>query len=327
MPGRRSGPPGGPSCRRRRGCPAPSFAGGRRTSSVSGRSPARARSCGLEPATGPDPARRAGTAALARRETPDVLEELGAGDIIVDGDDAAVSEVGTDLAQRLEGERRVELRRERRSRRAGRRPGRRVGRLLREGRRRARRRRSEEKPPARPRRRPGCGSARSGRRPSFRGCPRLRAGRRRDRHGRRSMGTEQIVSTLLTTVGRLRKPRSVGNGGRVETSPRSPSIEWISEVSSPATYEPAPSKTSISKSRPLPWTSSPRCPASRASAIARPQGVAGARVLRAHVDEAVGRAGGKGGERDPSSTRCGSRSIKRRSTKAPGSPSSPLQIR
>ena len=30
-PGRRFGPPGGPACRRRRGCPAPSFARGRRT--------------------------------------------------------------------------------------------------------------------------------------------------------------------------------------------------------------------------------------------------------------------------------------------------------
>ena len=77
----------------------------------------------------------------------------------------------------------------------------------------------------------------------------MRAGRRAGAERRvglgavRAMnGTLQSVSTLFTTVGRPRQPRSAGNGGRAETVPRRPSSEASSAVSSPTTYEPAPSR-------------------------------------------------------------------------------------
>src|SRR5215217_9668553 len=48
------------------------------------------------------------------------------------------------------------------------------------------------------------------------------------------------VSTLLTSVGLFHKPRVTGYGGRERGSPRLPSIDSISAVSSPQTYAPAP---------------------------------------------------------------------------------------
>ena len=77
------------------------------------------------------------------------------------------------------------------------------------------------------------------------------------------------VSVLLTTVGIPYSPRSAGNGGRADTVPRSPSRHASSAVSSPTTYEPAPSSTVTSKSKPLPAMSRPRCPSRRAASTAR----------------------------------------------------------
>ena len=54
-------------------------------------------------------------------------------------------------------------------------------------------------------------------------------------------GMLQSVSTLWTTVGLPWKPRSAGNGGRAETVPRNPWRDASSAVSSPTTYDPAPS--------------------------------------------------------------------------------------
>ena len=81
-------------------------------------------------------------------------------------------------------------------------------------------------------------------------------------------GTAHRVSTLLTAVGRRPRPSCAGYGGRTWAPPRAPSSDAISAVSSPATYDPAPTATSTSKSIPDPWTSRPRCPCARASATA-----------------------------------------------------------
>ena len=48
------------------------------------------------------------------------------------------------------------------------------------------------------------------------------------------------VSTLFTLVGLSRYPFTEGNGGLLAGSPRLPSMEWISAVSSPQTNAPAP---------------------------------------------------------------------------------------
>ena len=53
-------------------------------------------------------------------------------------------------------------------------------------------------------------------------------------------GTDEIDSTLFTTVGRAYKPAIAGNGGRKRGCPRKPSSESRSAVSSPQIYAPAP---------------------------------------------------------------------------------------
>ena len=50
---------------------------------------------------------------------------------------------------------------------------------------------------------------------------------------RGSASTLTSVSTLLTTVGLPNRPTSTGNGGLLRGSPRLPSIELNSAVSSP----------------------------------------------------------------------------------------------
>src|SRR5205807_6433829 len=56
----------------------------------------------------------------------------------------------------------------------------------------------------------------------------------------RMCGTAASVSTLLIVVGRPNKPAAAGNGGLIRGFPRLPSIEFISAVSSPQMYAPAP---------------------------------------------------------------------------------------
>ena len=81
-------------------------------------------------------------------------------------------------------------------------------------------------------------------------------------------GMLQSVSTLWTTVGLPCQPRSAGNGGRADTVPRKPWSDASSAVSSPTTYEPAPSSTYTSNAKSLPWMPSPRWPSARARSIA-----------------------------------------------------------
>ena len=81
---------------------------------------------------------------------------------------------------------------------------------------------------------------------------------------RMTIGTFARVSTLLMMVGRSKTPRSNGNGGFWRGSPRFPSIEAISAVSSPQTNAPAPIRISMSNENGVPMTRSPRSPDSRA---------------------------------------------------------------
>ena len=76
------------------------------------------------------------------------------------------------------------------------------------------------------------------------------------------------VSTLLILVGLSNSPRTAGNGGLGLGSPRPPSIECISAVSSPQTNAPAPRRMKISKSKPEPKMFFPSRPYSRAWFIA-----------------------------------------------------------
>ena len=76
-----------------------------------------------------------------------------------------------------------------------------------------------------------------------------------------------------------------------------PASELRSAVSSPTTYEPAPSSTWTWKEKPLPWMSSPRSPAAYARRDRRLERRLRERVLGADVDEAVAGADRVAGER------------------------------
>src|SRR5262245_234228 len=56
----------------------------------------------------------------------------------------------------------------------------------------------------------------------------------------RMWGTAASVSTLLIVVGIPKSPAAAGNGGLILGLPRLPSSEFISAVSSPQMYAPAP---------------------------------------------------------------------------------------
>jgi hypothetical protein len=66
----------------------------------------------------------------------------------------------------------------------------------------------------------------------------------------RIASTLTSVSTLLTAVGLPNSPTSTGNGGLFRGSPRLPSMDSNSAVSSPQMYAPAPRRTSMSKAKP-----------------------------------------------------------------------------
>ena len=72
------------------------------------------------------------------------------------------------------------------------------------------------------------------------------------------------VSTLLMQVGWPFKPLVTGYGGRRLGSPRRPSSEAISAVSSPHTKAPAPRRIAMSKDQSVPSRFQPRLPAARA---------------------------------------------------------------
>src|SRR5918999_5977979 len=78
-------------------------------------------------------------------------------------------------------------------------------------------------------------------------------------------GTAAKVSTLLIVVGWPNSPATAGYGGLIRGLPRRPSIEFISAVSSPQMYAPAPLCTQTLIVRPLPIAFAPMIPAARAS--------------------------------------------------------------
>ena len=104
------------------------------------------------------------------------------------------------------------------------------------------------------------------------------------------------VSTLLSTVGLPHRPLTAGNGGRGRGSPRLPSMEAISAVSSPQTNAPAPMRISRSKSKPR----AQDVLAEQAVLARLVEGVLealdGQRVLGADVDVALVRADGVAGD-------------------------------
>ena len=71
--------------------------------------------------------------------------------------------------------------------------------------------------------------------------------------------TLDSVSTLLTTVGRWKRPLTVSRGGRLRGYPRLPSTEESSPEASPQTYEPAPRMITMSQAKSsLPRMRSPK---------------------------------------------------------------------
>ena len=81
----------------------------------------------------------------------------------------------------------------------------------------------------------------------------------------RMSGALAIDSTLFTFVGLAYTPATAGNGGLFRGSPRLPSSESSSAVSSPQMYAPAPAWMMTSRSNPEPRMFWPRYPAARAS--------------------------------------------------------------
>ena len=82
-------------------------------------------------------------------------------------------------------------------------------------------------------------------------------------------GIAAYVSTLLRRLGLFQRPLNAGKGGRGRGSPRFPSIEVISAVSSPQTNAPDPILISRSKEWVEPMMFFPSRPRSRACSIAR----------------------------------------------------------
>src|SRR6185369_17849290 len=74
-------------------------------------------------------------------------------------------------------------------------------------------------------------------------------------------GTAASVSTLLIVVGMPNTPDTAGNGGLMRGLPRFPSSEFMSAVSSPQMYAPAPRCTHTLTVLPVPIAFLPRIPA------------------------------------------------------------------
>ena len=77
-----------------------------------------------------------------------------------------------------------------------------------------------------------------------------------------------MVKTLLITVGVPNRPSIAGSGGLVRTMPRRPSMLSSMAVSSPHTYEPAPTRISTSNETIDPRIPSPSHPLARAMSTA-----------------------------------------------------------
>src|ERR1700710_2350533 len=78
-------------------------------------------------------------------------------------------------------------------------------------------------------------------------------------------GAAANVSTLLMVVGLPNKPATAGNGGLMRGLPRRPSSEFMSAVSSPQMYAPAPRWMMTSSRLPEPIAFAPSTPFSYAS--------------------------------------------------------------
>ena len=76
----------------------------------------------------------------------------------------------------------------------------------------------------------------------------------------RMCGTAASVSTLLIVVGMPNTPDTAGNGGLMRGLPRFPSSEFISAVSSPQMYAPAPCARRRRRVLPVPIAFVPRMP-------------------------------------------------------------------
>src|SRR5690242_7084343 len=74
-------------------------------------------------------------------------------------------------------------------------------------------------------------------------------------------GTAARVSTLLIVVGWPNTPATAGKGGLIRGLPRRPSSEFMSAVSSPQIYAPAPLCTCTSMRLPVPIAFLPMIPA------------------------------------------------------------------
>ncbi len=180
-----------------------------------------------------------------------------------------------------------------------------------------------------PRRRP-VGRRGRDRQKSFGPGRALRADRRRTprRHRAGSAGTLTSVSTLLTAVGLPKRPTSTGNGGLLRGSPRPPSIDSKSAVSSPQMYAPAPRRSSMSKAKPEPSDVVARAapagepPRSRGPSARRRAGTRragrGSRALAPVANASIVM---------PSMSANGSSSMSTRSLNVPGSDSSALHTR
>ena len=92
---------------------------------------------------------------------------------------------------------------------------------------------------------------------------------------------------LFTAVGFPKRPTSTGKGGLLRGSPRRPSIDSKSAVSSPQTYAPAPRRISMSNEKPLPRMSSPEEPGGPRLLDRAADPLGAERVLRAQVEEAA----------------------------------------
>src|ERR671925_154119 len=81
----------------------------------------------------------------------------------------------------------------------------------------------------------------------------------------RMCGTATSVSTLLIVVGWPKTPATAGNGGLMRGLPRRPSREFMSAVSSPQMYAPAPLCTQTLTVFPVPIAFLPITPPASAS--------------------------------------------------------------
>jgi hypothetical protein len=133
--------------------------------------------------------------------------------------------------------------------------------------------------------------------------------------------------TLFRSVGLPQSPASALLGGRTLGIPLLPSIEYMRAVDSPHTNAPAPSAILTSKASPLPRTSLPRSPLSRAWRMAIRSLSTASGYSRLTYTYPSSEPTARPATIMPSSTEWGSLSMIVLSMNAPGSPSSALQMK